>query len=119
VKSWSYIPSNLCFSKALEIIKAVDAFGGECLSALGSRLFYCGDELYLKAGLEIPDWDYYEGFPQFENGWVCCAHLKTNSCMLSTILSFFRASPRRKNRILCRNRPRRGNFIDKTASNCE
>jgi putative radical SAM enzyme (TIGR03279 family) len=54
--------------KAAEIIRAVYSFGEDCLRTLGSRLFYCGDELYLKAGIELPDWEYYEGFPQFENG---------------------------------------------------
>ena len=51
-----------------EIIDRVDAFGAKCLETLGSRIFACGDELYRKAGREVPDWDYYEGFPQFENG---------------------------------------------------
>ncbi len=51
-----------------EIIGRVDAFGDACLQKLGSRIFACGDELYRKAGREVPDWDYYEGFPQFENG---------------------------------------------------
>ena len=55
-------------SLAGEIIDRVDAFGEECLHKLGSRIFACGDELYRKAGREVPDWDYYEGFPQFENG---------------------------------------------------
>ena len=51
-----------------EIIDRVDAFGEKCLADCGSRIFACGDELYRKAGREVPDWDYYEGFPQFENG---------------------------------------------------
>lgn len=51
-----------------EIIDRVDAFGETCLRKHGSRIFACGDELYRKAGREVPDWDYYEGFPQFENG---------------------------------------------------
>ena len=51
-----------------EIIDRVDAFGDACLEKLGSRIFACGDELYRKAGRDLPPWDYYEGFPQFENG---------------------------------------------------
>ncbi len=51
-----------------EIIDRVDAFGEACLARHGSRIFACGDELYRKAGREVPPWDYYEGFPQFENG---------------------------------------------------
>jgi len=55
-------------SIAGRIIDRVDAFGSACLAKLGSRIFACGDELYRKAGRDVPDWDYYEGFPQFENG---------------------------------------------------
>jgi len=54
--------------KAAEIIDMTDAFGGECFEKLGTRLFYCADELYLKARREIPPEDYYEGYPQIENG---------------------------------------------------
>lgn len=56
------------YAKASEIIDATDAFGAECLKKLGRRLFYCADELYLKANREIPAEDYYEGYPQIENG---------------------------------------------------
>ena len=45
----------------------MEAFSAKCLERHGSRIFACGDELYRKAGREVPDWDYYEGFPQFEN----------------------------------------------------
>ncbi|MDL2300712.1 DUF512 domain-containing protein, partial [Clostridiaceae bacterium OttesenSCG-928-D20] len=54
--------------KAVEVLNDVNSFGDECLKALGSRLFYCSDELFLKADLEIPSEDYYEGYPQLENG---------------------------------------------------
>ena len=50
------------------VIRQVDAFASECLSKHGSRLFFCADEFYLSAGLPIPDEDYYEGYPQLENG---------------------------------------------------
>jgi NifB/MoaA-like Fe-S oxidoreductase len=29
---------------------------------------YCADEFFLKAGVEIPDADYYDDYPQYENG---------------------------------------------------
>jgi putative radical SAM enzyme (TIGR03279 family) len=54
--------------KAAEILDMTDSFGEKCLAALGCRLFYCADELYLKAGREIPPEDYYENYPQIENG---------------------------------------------------
>lgn len=33
-----------------------------------SRIFYCADELYLKGKLDIPTDEYYEDYPQLENG---------------------------------------------------
>ena len=54
--------------KALETVRQVEAFGDDCLRRLGSRVFFCADELYLKAGLEPPEDAWYEGYPQLENG---------------------------------------------------
>lgn len=53
---------------AASTIDQVDTFGMRCLDELGTRLFYCADELYLKAGRDIPDDTYYEDYPQLENG---------------------------------------------------
>ena len=33
-----------------------------------ARAYFCADELYIKAGLPVPGYDYYEDFPQIENG---------------------------------------------------
>lgn len=54
--------------KAEETIKAVTEFGIKCLKEKGSRIFFCADELYLKAELSIPAEEMYEGYPQLENG---------------------------------------------------
>ena len=51
-----------------KIIEIVDKFGEDNLKKYNSRLVYCADELYLKAELEIPDTEYYEDYPQYENG---------------------------------------------------
>ena len=51
-----------------EVIRAVNAFGDECLKKHGTRLFYCADELYVRAGLPLPDESYYEDYSQIENG---------------------------------------------------
>jgi len=58
------------FSKeeAAAVIDMIDAFADEHKAKSGSRLFFAADEFYLKAGREIPDSDYYEGYPQIENG---------------------------------------------------
>ena len=50
------------------VIDQVDRFASECLEKYGSRIFFCGDEMYVKSGREIPPEDYYEGYPQIENG---------------------------------------------------
>lgn len=53
---------------ALSVINQVDEIGDKCKQLLGTRVFYCADELYLKAGKPLPDVEYYEDFPQIENG---------------------------------------------------
>ena len=50
------------------VIAQVDAFAADCIDKHGSRLFFCADEFYIAAKLPIPDEDYYEGYPQLENG---------------------------------------------------
>ena len=50
------------------VIAQVNAFGDGCLQYYGSRLFFCADEFYIKAGLPLPTEEYYEGYPQIENG---------------------------------------------------
>ena len=58
------------FTPALaeKTIDKVTAFGDECLARYGSRIFFCGDELYLKCGREIPPDAFYEDYVQLENG---------------------------------------------------
>ena len=54
--------------EAAEVIDMIDSFAEEHKSAHGSRLFFAADEFYLKAQREIPSADYYEDYPQIENG---------------------------------------------------
>ena len=54
--------------EAAKIIEQVDRFAADCLKKYGCRIFFCADELYLKAGIGLPDEEYYEGYPQIENG---------------------------------------------------
>jgi putative radical SAM enzyme (TIGR03279 family) len=54
--------------KAAETIDIVEEIGDMCLEKYGLRMAYCADELFLKAGRPIPDAEYYEDFPQIENG---------------------------------------------------
>ena len=55
-------------SDAEIIIDTVNAYGDEHKTRHGSRLFFVADEFYLKAEREIPEADYYEEYPQLENG---------------------------------------------------
>ena len=49
-------------------VAQVEAYAEHCYAHHGSRIFFCSDELYLKAGLPLPEDEYYEGYPQLENG---------------------------------------------------
>ena len=50
------------------VIKQVEEFGDACVKKYGSRLFYCSDEFYVRAGLPLPSEEYYEDYSQIENG---------------------------------------------------
>ncbi|MBQ8720209.1 MAG: DUF512 domain-containing protein [Clostridia bacterium] len=58
------------FSKeeAERVIDAVDSFAEGLKKKCGTRLFFVADEFYLKAERPIPDTEYYEEYPQIENG---------------------------------------------------
>ncbi len=51
-----------------EVIDLINKIGAENTKKYGSRLCYASDEWYINAGREIPGEDYYEGYPQIENG---------------------------------------------------
>ena len=61
-----------------KIIDTVNNFGSQCLDYYGSRLFFCADELYLKAGRPLPDSEYYEDYSQIENGVGMITSLETD-----------------------------------------
>jgi len=53
---------------ALETVRQVWRYSEKCLRKRGSRVFFCADELYMKAGLKLPPHGHYEDYPQLENG---------------------------------------------------
>ena len=63
-----YPLSDFTREEAREVIKMIDEAANECLSRFGTRLFFAADELYLKAEYPIPETEYYEEYPQIENG---------------------------------------------------
>ncbi len=54
--------------RAAETIRQVTEFGDRCVEKHGTRIFFCGDELYLKAGIDLPEDEFYEEHTQLENG---------------------------------------------------
>ena len=54
--------------EAVALVEMVTAWQKECRAALGKSFIYLGDEFYLLAGLPLPPEEWYDGFPQLENG---------------------------------------------------
>ncbi len=51
-----------------DVIECINSIGNLCKQEYGVRLFYPSDEFFIKGGLELPDEDWYDGYPQIENG---------------------------------------------------
>lgn len=75
--------------EATAICRKVNKIAEKAYAKDGYRKIFLADELYIKAGLPIPDTRYYEDFPQIENGvglvrqlytsWnICNEELKKN-----------------------------------------
>ncbi len=62
--------------ESAEVIRRMTEMGDQMLEQCGSRIFYPSDEWYIKAGLPIPANDFYEDYPQLENGVGMLALLK-------------------------------------------
>lgn len=60
---------------AERVIDQVEGYQKRFLAEMGSRLVYLGDEFYILAHRDFPDYYDYEGFPQIENGVGLCASL--------------------------------------------
>lgn len=54
--------------RAAETVDLVEEYARGCLEKYGSRIFWCSDELYLRAEREIPEDEYFEDYTQLENG---------------------------------------------------
>ena len=55
-----------------ECIDIIDSFGDRMKAEHGERTFYASDEFYLRCGRELPCEEFYEGYPQLENGVGMC-----------------------------------------------
>jgi len=54
--------------EAITLIDQVTVWQQKCREETGKTFIYLGDEFYLLAGREVPKADWYDGFPQLENG---------------------------------------------------
>ena len=54
--------------KSAAAIEIIEKKQKECLEKYGTRMVFASDEFYINAGWEIPQADYYEDYPQYENG---------------------------------------------------
>lgn len=69
-KHREHLPHLEIFNKdtANEAIDLVEGLQKKCFDKFGSRFAFMSDELYIIAERELPDYDSYEGFLQFEDG---------------------------------------------------
>lgn len=54
--------------EAADVVHRIEAFAERCISEKGCRVFYPSDEFYLTSGIPLPEEDFYDGYPQLENG---------------------------------------------------
>lgn len=59
------------------VLAQIVSFGDDCLKKFGTRLIFPADELYLEAGVPLPDAEFYEDFTQIENGVGMIASLRS------------------------------------------
>ena len=55
-------------TSAKENLELISKFQDICLEKYGSRMFFPSDEFFLLCKEELPGPDYYEGYPQLDNG---------------------------------------------------
>ncbi len=61
---------------SLKVIEQVEKWQRKIKGERHINFVYLADEFYITAGIEIPSWQEYDGFPQIENGVGLCASLK-------------------------------------------
>lgn len=64
------LPALQSFTKetAAKVIDTLAAYQKSFLKQYGTRFVFAADEFYVLAEYEIPDEEFYEGYPQLENG---------------------------------------------------
>ena len=54
--------------EARDVIRRMTEAGEKMMASVGSRVFYPSDEWFIRAEMPIPDSEFYEEYPQLENG---------------------------------------------------
>lgn len=54
--------------KSAEALEIIEKKQQECLEKYGTRMVFASDEFYINAKRELPLAEYYEDYPQYENG---------------------------------------------------
>lgn len=57
---------------ARDVIKTVGGYQRDLKRTIGSRFVYLGDEFYLQAGIALPKYTEYEGYPALDDGVGTC-----------------------------------------------
>jgi putative radical SAM enzyme (TIGR03279 family) len=80
---------------ALDLIRIIDRARDRFFKKHGKHTIYAADELYIKAGINVPKGGYYEDYPQLENGvgmarlffddFLDCLHSKKDITIDSTL----------------------------------
>ncbi|MEO7086085.1 MAG: DUF512 domain-containing protein, partial [Gemmatimonadaceae bacterium] len=71
-----YTGKSMDVSTTNTLLDAVERWEARALAERGHRWVYGSDELYLLAGRELPEPDFYDDFPQIENGVGAVASLR-------------------------------------------
>ncbi|MBQ8605959.1 MAG: DUF512 domain-containing protein [Clostridia bacterium] len=71
-----------------EVIGIINEIGDKCAEKYGVRLFYPSDEFFIKGEIPLPDEDYYDGYPQIENGVGLATSLLTEVELAVSQLDF-------------------------------
>ena len=74
--------------EAAAVIDVIDMIAAEQLEKHGSRQFFAADEFYLKAKRPLPPTEYYEDYPQIENGVGMLRSFSDEFCMATEDIEF-------------------------------
>ena len=66
--------------KSAEALDIIEKKQKECLEKYGRRMVFASDEFFINANREIPDAEYYEDYPQYENGVGLMRSLEDEFC---------------------------------------